>query len=94
MDVLFKGCTTIAEHYRFDIAQMCVSQSRRYAAIGDDAANDQIIDANSTHDVFKSRLVKGGISNLFDDKIRRVQSVYNFMAKRSGRKVAFGKERT
>ena len=92
MYVGFEGGTAVGQQDRFDISQMCIAQGRGDAAVGDNAADNQIVDADRTHDVFQSCLVKSRIGNLLNHEIRRSQTIDQRVAETAWGKIAFSEE--
>ena len=66
-----KAAQPSASTTRFEVAHMGIAHGRGHAAIGDDAADDQRVDAALAQHPFEPRHVEGRIGDLLDRRGRR-----------------------
>ena len=70
-----------------EIPNMRVANSRGYATIGDNAANHQCSDAGATENKLHPRLVKGRISDFFNNEVYWLKFINKGVAPAPGNEV-------
>ncbi len=93
MRLLGKGGAAVGQNRDAEVADMGVAHGRGDAAIGNDASDEQPIDAGFSQHPLHSRHVEGRISNFLDREIGRLQVVDQAVAPAARREIALAEKR-